>query len=508
MMPATAAQTAAGQNTGVRILRRHWPEWAVLFLYSALIAFMIPHHEPWADEAQAWMLARSTSLCQLFHVYLHYEGQPGFWHFLLWLLARSGVSYAGMHWVNGGIAVLSMALLLFRSPFPRLLKLSAPFTVFLLYQFPIVARSYMVATLLIFATAACWKRRPMLVAILLGLLANAEAHAFAIAFGFACVYGLEAWRARHERSQGFCNGEYWVAAVLFALFCLAAMLTAWPAHDVYVASYHLPGYRPPNRVISFAVSAVLALSIGLWRWLIISVAGWFCLVAALRARRALRFLIPVATFALFSGAVYLNIWHAGLLVPVILAILWITWPVPGVVASPAEKVMQLAVAVLIAMQICWAAQAYHYDLLNDVSPDQRAAEFLAPYVRAGDLIAVTFVRDTGTQAFHSVGLAPFFSHKLFINQPLPFWWWSRKDTTENSFIPALNRHPQIILVEDYGLDPNGLASEMRTPKIQLIESRGYHFARAFFAHPHLMNFNQIGMCHLIFVANSVSEPAG
>lgn len=469
---------------------------------------MIPHHEPWADEAQAWMLARGTSLRQLFHVYLHYEGQPGLWHLLLWFLVRAHVTYTGMHWVNGIIAVGGIAVLLFWSPFPNWLKLSVPFTVFLFYQYPIVARSYAVATLLILLTAACWKRRPLILAVLLGLLANTEAHAFAIAFGFACVCALEAWRARHERGAGLRKGEYWVAATVFALFCLIAMLTAWPAHDVYVASYHLPGYRPPNRVISFAVTAVLAISIGLWRWMIISVAGWFCLAAALRTRRALRFLIPVATFAVFSGAIYLNIWHAGLLVPVILAILWITWPPANAIPTPAEKGMRAAIAVLIALQVIGGAASYADDLQNDVSPDLRAARFIAPYVSAGDQIAVTYVRNTGTEAFHSVGIAPYFDRKLFVNQPMPFWWWSRNDKTEANFMPALAQHPAVIVVEDYGLVPNQLATELSAPKVQLIESRGYHLARAFFVQPHIMDFNEIGLCHLIFLANSAAQPAG
>src|ERR1700683_4163321 len=103
--------------------RSRWPEWGALFLYAALVAFAIPYHEPWVDEAQAWQLARSLSLTSLFKTYIRYEGSPGLWHFLLWMMIRIHVSYAGLHWICGAIATASVGLLLFRSPFPRYLKL-------------------------------------------------------------------------------------------------------------------------------------------------------------------------------------------------------------------------------------------------------------------------------------------------------------------------------------------------------------------------------------------------
>jgi hypothetical protein len=31
-----------------------------LVCYAAVFVFMVPRHEPWADEAQAWQIARSA----------------------------------------------------------------------------------------------------------------------------------------------------------------------------------------------------------------------------------------------------------------------------------------------------------------------------------------------------------------------------------------------------------------------------------------------------------------
>jgi hypothetical protein len=90
-----------------------WPEVLTLAAYIALLASVIPFHEPWADEAQAWQLARSVSVLDLLSHYLRYEGSPGLWHLLLAMLAKMHVTYEGIHWVSGLIAVGASSLLIF-----------------------------------------------------------------------------------------------------------------------------------------------------------------------------------------------------------------------------------------------------------------------------------------------------------------------------------------------------------------------------------------------------------
>ena len=175
-------------------MRSRWPEWGTLFCYAALVAFAIPYHEPWVDEAQAWQLARTFSLTTLFNTYIRYEGSPGLWYFLLWMMARIHIGYAGLHWICGAVAAAAIWLLLFRSPFPRYLKLSLPFTFFLLFQYAIVARSYVLVPLLLFFAAIVWKKSPFWIVLALGLLANTSLHAAVISGGLAAVYAIEQFR--------------------------------------------------------------------------------------------------------------------------------------------------------------------------------------------------------------------------------------------------------------------------------------------------------------------------
>src|ERR1700751_3133670 len=166
----TVATVPMPQRATTSTVRERWPELLTLIAYISRLCFMIPYHEPWADEAQAWQLARSVSLSDLFRTYLRYEGSPGLWHLFLAILSRLHCNYDLMHWITAAVAVFGVALLVFFSPFPRYIRLALPFTFYLCFQYAVVARSYVLVPVLIFGVAACWKRHPALVAVVLGLL--------------------------------------------------------------------------------------------------------------------------------------------------------------------------------------------------------------------------------------------------------------------------------------------------------------------------------------------------
>ena len=60
-------------------------DFCVLSLWIAVTGFTLTYHEKWADEAQAWLIARDLSLPRIFFYELRYEGSPGLWHLILWI---------------------------------------------------------------------------------------------------------------------------------------------------------------------------------------------------------------------------------------------------------------------------------------------------------------------------------------------------------------------------------------------------------------------------------------
>ncbi|MGB6831070.1 MAG: hypothetical protein WBE41_23695 [Terracidiphilus sp.] len=471
-------------------IRSHWPEWSILALYSALIAYAIPYHEPFADEAQAWQLARSLPLTTLFHRFIRYEGSPGLWHFLLWAMNRIHIGYAGMHWIAGAIAVCGVALLLFKSPLPGWLKFTLPFTYFLLFQYPVVARNYVLVPLLLFLVAIGWKKSPLGVAVALGLLANTALHAAAISGGLAVVYAIERWR---DRAGGISREErrkLLLCTSLLVAFYAFAIWTAWPPHDLALS--RVRGEHP-----NYLLSAVQSLIWGICQPPFLSVAFWVIVGLWFGARRKFLYLLPVLFFAGMSGFAYFTWWHAGLLVPLIVCLLWITWPEHGAEPIQFEKTLRVALGVMIATQTLWAGYAYVFDHYRAFSPDRAAAEFLEPYVASNTPIAVTYIKSVkwNGYAYPAVGILPYFDRNIFMNLPYTFWWWSDQDPTEKRFHELLPLHPRLVLVEV--VDPGPIQSiQWSDPVFNSLFRNGYQFRSAFCGSQPQRFESAISICHV------------
>jgi len=482
-----SAKTGALDNGA----RSRWPEWCALSVYAALVAFAIPYHEPWADEAQAWQLARTLSLHDLFKTFIRYEASPGLWHFLLWILNQAHVSYTGLHWICGGIAVASTALLVFKSPFPRYLKFPLPFTYFLLFQYAVVARNYVLVPPLLFLIALSWKKRPFIVAVLLGLLANASLHAAVISGGLAIVYATEQIQSGSVKDRRRRN--LLLCAIIVLAFYAFAIWTAWPPHDFL---QRISNVRGQSR--SFFLSAIESIVWGICQPWMLSIPFWIAIVLCFHARRTVFYLLPVLLFAAFSGAVHVNWWHAGLLVPLVLCLLWTTWPAPEMSVSRYELTGRLALVFVIGVQILWSGYAIAYDHVHAYSPDLTTANFLRPYVQNGTPIAVTYLGNPPEDHdFWAVGIQPYFEHNIYTNQSESFWWWSENNRTEERFRALLPFHPHLVLAEMLA-QYSGQPVDMNNPKIKLLLDSGYTLTNVFCGvQPQRLAPGPTN-CHLIF----------
>ena len=472
------------------------PEWLALGLYGVVVAAAIHFHEPWADEAQAWQIARSLSLRQMFGI-LRYEGSPGLWHLLLWCLNRLHVSYSGMRWSSGAIALAGIAILLLCSPFPRWLKLLLPFTFFLVFQYAVIARSYVLAPILLFSLAALWPRRferPITVAVILGLMANVALHLAMFSGGFALVYGMELWWDRRRRGEPRVVRRLGMALVLLMSFYAFAVLTARPARDIALPQGQSPlpaaqarsserlaqlhrGHSP--EAIRYQLARRLTpLATGLVEPLGLALLFWATLCWALFRAGKLRYLIPGVLFVLFCHFVVARPWHLGLMTPYVIALLWIVWPDQGGVfkALPRYERVTLGFFFVIALiQIYWAGYALKVDRTQAYSPGAQTAAFLRPYVDRGDTIL-----ETGNH-FDSVAIEPYFDHKIFSNEPYSFHWWSTRNRAQQDYSSLVRDRPAIVLVQwlaDGDTQPSQEAIDVIPGVIQL-RTLGYRNTHVF-----------------------------
>ena len=210
-----------------------------LAAYLGVVAAGIAWHEPWADEGQAWLLARDQGFWHMMLHALHYEGTPGLWHALLWVMTRAHVGYTGMRWISGIIAAAGAYVLLRWSPFPLILKVLLPLGFWLAYQDAVVARSYVVFAILAFPAAAILRRmnadygpvrkgRMVWLILLLGLMANLCVYGFVASVGFAVV----ALAIVRRKARAGLRARKAIPAVLLCCSWIFAAATALPSSDV------------------------------------------------------------------------------------------------------------------------------------------------------------------------------------------------------------------------------------------------------------------------------------
>jgi hypothetical protein len=467
-----------------------WPEWLTLAGYAALLAFAIPYHEPWADEAQAWQLARSVPLRDLFRHYLRYEGSPGLWHLLLALLARLHVSYTGMHWVAGAIACAGIALLVFCAPFPRSIRLVLPFTFFLAFQYAVVARSYVLVPSLLFAIAALWRRNPIAVAVLLGLLGNVALHALAISGGMALLYLLVRCNHVARRTLLLCT-------LLLAAFYAFALWTVAPKPaDLAFESWPAAARSWQFKLLAFSLRSIASILTPIIQPVLLAIPLWYLFIRRFVTARRTVYLLPILTFALFGGY-YATFWHSGLVIPTAIAVCWITWePIAPRRLGTATTVTGYCV---LALQVAWTVHAVAFDHDQAYSGDQQAAAFLAPYAARHQTMAVTYFQHKELNAFHSIGLAPYFDHPIFLNQPRPFWFWQNQENTPAQFQAAMLRHPVIIdamLFQVQGIDPPRDPSDL--PLTSQLRAQDYTLTHTFCGEKPEGFRQRERICHVIF----------
>ena len=94
---------------------------AVAIIYAVFIMLGIVNHEPWRDEAQAWLIVRDAGFTDLFSI-LRTEGHPPLWYLLILPLAKAGLPYAAQNWLAGIICMAAVYIFLFKTKLPLIVK--------------------------------------------------------------------------------------------------------------------------------------------------------------------------------------------------------------------------------------------------------------------------------------------------------------------------------------------------------------------------------------------------
>lgn len=215
----------------------------VFLLYIVGVSVISYFHEPWFDEAQAWQIARSASIKDILFKIPHWEGHPQLWHLLLVPFAKLGAPYLfSLKFVNIVMCSAAVYLLIFKSPFPKLLKCTLPFTYFLFYQYGVLSRPYSLFMLAIFFMAVTYKKRnekPLPFALSMALLCSSQMYGIIIAGMVSVVWVVKIFASYTNDKKGVLKDRR--CYVLLGLLVLAAfiIISVIPNSQTYNYSFNM-----------------------------------------------------------------------------------------------------------------------------------------------------------------------------------------------------------------------------------------------------------------------------
>lgn len=434
----TAAEIAAP----AAVVRPQSRERALIYgataLYGVLVLITILRHEPWADEAQAWLLARDASLSDLWLHLLHYEGSPGLWQTLLHIFIGLGLPYAAYNFVSGVLG-FGAAWVCFRyAPLPLPIRLLIPFTYFVAYQYAVIARSYALIAPLLFLVALIYHnavKRPILITALLCLIAGVSVHGVILS---ACIWVAVFSRAVLMRRDFSLSERRWwpLATAVYMVVVILFMLSAWPAKDVAFAEGRgLPNFTF-DRFVGVAKIQFAQAFTGEWISSLTVVA--LSLRFLWKGGGALVFL-PVSTILwAFGVIVYSKEWHYG--------IIFLTWLFAIWISAQRIRLTRPTIAALgavIAVQCYWTLSAVAYDWQYAYSGSAEAASYLQKMP----------IKELAAVAYPTTALEPYFPANLYSDfhngSRTAYWDWSKRNSAnpENDQLALLSsRHRDYVLV--------------------------------------------------------------
>lgn len=420
----------------------------VLAAYTAMVFATESHHEPWADEAQSWLLGRDLSPAQILFHALQYEGSPGLWHLVNWSVAHARLPYAAIGYLAALFAVAACYLVLRYAPFPTPVRQMLPFTFFLAYQYAVVARSYVLIPLLCFAMAHVIRsdRRPYVpLGVMGGLLANTSIHGCILA-GTLLVSFVWHERTRVREQWSVSPRFILIGLGIFAAFVSLAVVSARPAPDCNFITPQvtklLASNGPVHQSGLFAAlfaKAGRAFSVLLFPFAESRVLGGAFLATTLFVLFRTGYLVyalPAAGLMILFSLVYVSSWHTGLLLIAVLTALWVaapwrTAPLPAVVVFLFFAVSQLG----------WTWHSVRYDWTGAYDGSKGAADYL---------------KSRGAQPIfgygpYSAAISAYFDSPVFSNQDSTYWIWSNSNSTDVDPGRIAAERPRFLVICD--VDP-------------------------------------------------------
>jgi hypothetical protein len=416
--------------------------------YVVAVSIAVTHHEPWADEAQAWLVARDLPFWKMIFSEMRYEQSPGLWHVLLWVAQHAfHAPYSAMNWIGAALAAAGAGVLIFCAPFPRPVRYLMSSSYYVSYHYAVIARPYVMLLLFGGLAAIFYRRRnPIRFAIAIALLCGTSVHGTILA---AAISLGAAWHliVKRDWPANVSRARYLAAAAIVVMAGVMVVIIAFPPRDAgeevarRYETAHLgavPQLLEDTITEPWVIGACLLLALA---------------VFAVKNEESIVFVAGVGGLFAFEWLIFSLFQHKGAIVMALIVSLWIAWPREK--NRNLETTMATVVLTgLFAIQTAWAVSAWRHD-------------YVAPY--SGSRDAALYLKQVGADhtsmfgfCYPIVAIQAYFDHSIFANWPTAYLRGTKDEEAGACMLEPQPNYDYLVTPVLHGdEDPNSSAIQER-----------------------------------------------
>ena len=408
----------------------------ILGIYIVVAIIKVLFHEPWRDEAQAWLLARDLNIIELINN-MKYEGHPILWHMLLKILQLFRLPYVSQMILHAILNITAVYLILTKIDCNKFWKFLFIFSDIVAFEYLVISRNYVLVLLLLVIIAIFYKDRfnkPVVYSCLLVLLANTTAHILGLVGALAVLFAFESI-VKYRKRETLDKRKLIIIITSVIVVLVSAML-------VIVLSYN---FKQESDAITISIpkkfSQIMVLIIGcIYTYvygftllttlspLLLSIIGGIILLSAIMLfykQSAIMFIYIIATGFLGIFMSMMNSIASRHMYIYVLIFAFCFWLRPYYIIQKSKKIINCQRVSICVLYFCMILlvivniKSSYSDLTKVFSDSRNTANFIKEN-KYEDYIFVTYYSSLAAP------ILPYFEDKSL---------WSIEDQKEHTYMP-------------------------------------------------------------------------
>ena len=408
----------------------------VIWLLIVLIAGI--HHEPWADEAQSWLIARDNTSFDIITKVLRYEGHPALWYLILRFLYLLNFPYDAIYLIPLLFSAVGVYLFMFKTRLPVIIKCLFPFTFFIAYQYSVTARSYCLLFPLLMVISVFYKyrlKRPLLYSFLLILLMSSETYNFIIAFVLFIFFIYDICESKQYNIKTIS-----ATLLITAFFIITGLYMLPPADCVCKYPFELSAARMSKFLVHGYFQLRKDFSISINELIITLFFYLSAMIIFCKKQKDILLMIALngSVITAISGFVC-HFWHNGYGFLTLIFSIAILCEENNITTSNKyiKNLFFTIFTVFSVSQIAWSSSA----LISDYSEPYTEAKELA------NAIKIARLDEYGISAigYNTVAVQPYFKQNIYNNFKHSYYEWSEE--ADKYITESAKKQPPVIVIE-------------------------------------------------------------